>query len=725
MTAQGIEAPTPPWVELRSTAITPAEQQVLLASNASTDPAETWVVALRSHRDLVIADVTRRLISIPEINQNVIRGALDLAWLAAFPQLHRVTGPAIAQAYLNAFHRANQGDVPIKMIYALAEDHARRTGEYFHSTSSDALIQGFNTYVNRQIPAKAALARVLQGYGLTPRQMSGLTSANFETKHKTSIPLNLKAKVKNYIASSIASRLGIFATQEAHNLNEQAQQVAWMWMVNHGKLPATAEKMWVTAKDEKVCGICGPMHRAKVPVGERFILDDGQKLYVPGAHTNCRCTVRLQINTLEVIGKADDFDEGAHPRGGNPANRGQFSRRRGGRETRFAEARPVDPRVEEMLREAQAPERPGLLIPIPEEVPEEEELPEVPELGDVLDRIKAARKPKPSIAEAAGPQPTFSFSDQPAFSFAEEEERQRATAAEQAPSIGETTSLAGPTLGEAGLSLAGQEMVPVRSGGESSFAVPFRAVTDMGPEALPPKPVKRRNVAAPVPLGLPYRALGDLDLIRLIPGTSSPIVDLPTTMPFYSAETSLLSSDFAMDLIDNTVNEVLSEGQNVLTMDDPARPGQTLYANVDESTVSDAVLALAMEDDPESTDDYADLVFENTSTPGNTIVSRQVRFTELANMMGVRKEDLQTTIFQTEQGNYGKVTEDTGSPSPTMLLGGRFVVVDNKLLTANQVKSMGDFKASFTLPIRMITLLPEEVHYIDEDIDPEAGEIVD
>lgn len=373
MTTTTPEAPSPPWVELFAPT-SPETQRLLLASNAKGDPAEAFREAFMSERLVVIQRAKTELNKLTVLTAEGIVDVLDAIWRSRSPALSKFIGPSVAEAYAKAFREANQGNVPIRLIYSLAEQHVQRTGDYFHKTSSEALVQGFNTFVNRQVPPKAALNRVLDGFGMTPRQMSGLTSAKyFENKVENSLPRSIKTKVRNYIAKSITDRLNIFSRQESHNLSQQAQQVSWMWMVEHGKLPKTAEKMWITAQDERVCGICGPLHRAKVPVGERFILDDGQKLYVPGAHTNCRCKVRLQIPQVTVTksafgiiekanGDDEDFDPKEHPRGAGGrfvrANSPEPERQRARApepqpEPEVAEREAATEQLEEITRQAQ------------------------------------------------------------------------------------------------------------------------------------------------------------------------------------------------------------------------------------------------------------------------------------------------------------------------------------------------------------------------------------
>jgi len=344
-----IEHPSSPQIELfHGLQLSPVEIAALTASNASVDPEKSFREALLAYRVFAMRQLRKELIAQQVLNEPVIRSTLDSIWVQFSPVFRRATGPMIAEAYLRAFIQVETGNVPAQLVYALADQHAERVGKYFNETSADALVQGFQTYVNRQVPQRAAIERVIDAYGLTPRQMSGYTSAAAlnPLKMETSYPQNLKRKVLEYIGKSISQRLNVFQRQEAHNLDEQAKQVAWLWLVENHRLPETATKMWLTANDEKVCPQCGPMHRQKVKVAEKFKLPNGNELFTPGAHVNCRCQVRLQVNPFEEVQKAD-WDPKEHPRGGNPTNRGQFSRYRDQPEVKERERSEV---LEEMLR---------------------------------------------------------------------------------------------------------------------------------------------------------------------------------------------------------------------------------------------------------------------------------------------------------------------------------------------------------------------------------------
>ena len=64
-----------------------------------------------------------------------------------------------------------------------------------------------------------------------------------------------------------------------------------------GVVTATeAYRVWLTAKDERVCSICGPANGQRQPIGVPFNVG-GMLLMYPGAHARCRCTIILRLKT--------------------------------------------------------------------------------------------------------------------------------------------------------------------------------------------------------------------------------------------------------------------------------------------------------------------------------------------------------------------------------------------------------------------------------------------
>lgn len=276
-------------------------------------PSDAIEAGLAMVRARMIAQMKAEVRGITEPTYGQLLRLADMAWQIFMPQYRKVSAPVMADAYVRAYREANAGDVPMSVIYDLAEKHAMKTGDYFHTTSRDALADGFNTMVNRRIPAKAAADRVLDAYGLSPRQMRGYANnKQLVTAIDSPASFDVKAHTRDYIDRSFTQRVRKLSEQEEHNIEEQAKQFAWMWLQDKGRLPKRAQKMWITAHDERVCPVCGPLHGQKVLVTEQFKTPEGD-FWSPGVHPNCRCVCRLIENRFTLEKRFDPHQ----PRGGD------------------------------------------------------------------------------------------------------------------------------------------------------------------------------------------------------------------------------------------------------------------------------------------------------------------------------------------------------------------------------------------------------------------------
>src|SRR4029077_17468943 len=134
-------------------------------------PSNAIEAALTSARLRMLDELRTEIRGLADPSNAAILRAVDMAWQVVFWKHRKIASPVMAGAYIRRLPDSGAGDVPISVIYDLADKHAEKIGDYFHSTSRDALVEGFNTLVNRKIPPKAAAERVLDAYGLTPRQM--------------------------------------------------------------------------------------------------------------------------------------------------------------------------------------------------------------------------------------------------------------------------------------------------------------------------------------------------------------------------------------------------------------------------------------------------------------------------------------------------------------------------------------------------------------------------
>ncbi len=137
-------------------------------------------------------------------------------------------------------------------------------------------------------PAEVA-RRIKNEIGLTPQYAGAV-----KNYRKKLIANGRSASEANRLAQKYAERLlkkraQTIARTEIAIATNAGQHEFWRQMKDSGSIPPTAMRMWITAKDEKTCDICGPMDGLLAPI-------DGvwSGIYSEAhAHPNCRCTSGL------------------------------------------------------------------------------------------------------------------------------------------------------------------------------------------------------------------------------------------------------------------------------------------------------------------------------------------------------------------------------------------------------------------------------------------------
>lgn len=295
--------------------LTPLEEQeaqrlqlMALEANSEAQVREVLLLGLAAYVGYVkrhaLASAVGKIRDVQQISLTA-----DILMMAYSPYWNSYVKP-LFKSYI-FFRQSMQAKamMPNDMVMALAEDYSKRLHGYFTTTSAEAMTKGFNAYVNKRVPARLAAEKVFGAFGLTQRQMATFVAtdtAKAEAVTSTR-PLDVRARVKGWLARALDDRLLGIAEHEAFVMSEEAKQVGWLYQQSRGFIPAGATKMWMTARDERVCGVCGPMHKQEVPLGEHFVLPSKVKVWTTGVHPKCRCRMVLRTRTTEVFGKAEQY----------------------------------------------------------------------------------------------------------------------------------------------------------------------------------------------------------------------------------------------------------------------------------------------------------------------------------------------------------------------------------------------------------------------------------
>lgn len=261
----------------------------------------------------------------PSITRITLQITSDYYWRQFFPVWVLTTSGAFAGA-AGAMVDAHLGNVPPELLERLGEDYAERLGPYLHETSKEALAEGFSSYVNKRLPRRMAAEKAIASIGLSQRQQRALNARKAKPIVLSAADLDGEIDTQNYIDAQLVTRAKQIGDTEAFSVAQEGRQLGWMYQIKKGLLDPDVQRMWVTARDERVCKSCGPMHRVTVKVTEPFDTPVG-KVWSPSLHPNCRCTMVLKAtvsrNTrLVVMAKnlfgvdLHEFNED-HPREGS------------------------------------------------------------------------------------------------------------------------------------------------------------------------------------------------------------------------------------------------------------------------------------------------------------------------------------------------------------------------------------------------------------------------
>ena len=125
----------------------------------------------------------------------------------------------------------------------------------------------------------------------------------------------VKKQVANKRAEEYAQRLlkyrsETIARTEVARAVGAGQTEYWKQMKSEGYLPPEARRVWITANDEKVCPICGPMDGVLADIDGFFDTGSGPVEYPQGTHPRCRCTAGITMvkpKRKATIRKSDEL----------------------------------------------------------------------------------------------------------------------------------------------------------------------------------------------------------------------------------------------------------------------------------------------------------------------------------------------------------------------------------------------------------------------------------
>ena len=318
---QQIQAPPDPW--------TPVERKQVgsIIAVAKDHPVLSLAAAYLLYRTFFSRKLSEKIRQSNRGDLKLIKEVAANSWQAFLPHWVGIAAMSLGRGLIEGATAAATGEIPADMTYDIASHYAQILGEHMHEVSMEAVLSGYQAQINRKVPPIIAANRVAEAFGVPPKTMNSLVNiwvrAELENKTDKVIPSAKAGQASQVIGHANAERAGMIGDTEIYTIKQLGQQMAWYQAMKIGVIPKTSTRQWRTAKDEKVCPYCGPMDGKEAAIDQKFWVN-GQKMWTPPVHINCRCTVRLKTRLLsdllginEPVRKAqgsDRYDRDTHGR---------------------------------------------------------------------------------------------------------------------------------------------------------------------------------------------------------------------------------------------------------------------------------------------------------------------------------------------------------------------------------------------------------------------------
>jgi SPP1 gp7 family putative phage head morphogenesis protein len=149
-----------------------------------------------------------------------------------------------------------------------------------------------------QIDYKTTAMRIKNVVGLHPKWADAVVK--FENREMARLlkmgiseakaRISAQARAAEYADQLRSARATMIARTEIQIAQNEGRYEGWKQAADNGYVDPATQKMWITAKDERTCDVCGPMDGETVSWDGLFSIGDE----TPGrVHPNCRCAMVL------------------------------------------------------------------------------------------------------------------------------------------------------------------------------------------------------------------------------------------------------------------------------------------------------------------------------------------------------------------------------------------------------------------------------------------------
>lgn len=177
---------------------------------------------------------------------------------------------------------------------AWARRYAARLVEGLTQETQRAMADAIAEMIRRQIPPEQGARLLRQMLGLTRPYARAVVNFQSDLRERGYADSYIQSKADEYSRRLLNHRARTVARTETLRALQEGQRQGYQQAVEQGVLVKDrTRRQWVTANDERVCPICGPMDGQLTTLDEPWQTAVGPLDKPTDSHPQCRCAVVL------------------------------------------------------------------------------------------------------------------------------------------------------------------------------------------------------------------------------------------------------------------------------------------------------------------------------------------------------------------------------------------------------------------------------------------------
>lgn len=174
---------------------------------------------------------------------------------------------------------------------------------YLRKSTKESLRQVVEDLISGNINEAEAIRRIKLEVGLLPQHTKAVNNYR-----KTLINAGTPRGKANQLAEQYAKRLlkyraNMIARTEVARATGIGQTQFWRQMRDQGSLPPQANRVWITAMDERACSFCLSMNGQVASIDGGWETVNGYMEYPQASHPHCRCSSGVTTRRMTKTGR--------------------------------------------------------------------------------------------------------------------------------------------------------------------------------------------------------------------------------------------------------------------------------------------------------------------------------------------------------------------------------------------------------------------------------------